>query len=136
MKRLLHRQYHGLWLIIGSILLGSTAQLLLKLGMNALPATLDFSAAFPYFAALWIGLGLSCYALSLMLWMLALSRYDLSFAYPMLSVSYILVYLGAVLLPSLHESVSWSKTMGILLIVAGVILVTRSHAVNADSSTK
>ncbi len=136
MKRLLHQQYHGLWLIISSILLGSSAQLLLKLGMNALPSTLDFSAACPCHAALWIGLGLGCYALSLMLWMQALSRYDLSFAYPLLSVSYILVYLGAVWLPSLHESVSWRKTLGILLIVAGVILVTRSRAVNADSSTK
>ncbi len=126
MKKLLHAQYHGLWLIISSILLGSAAQLLLKLGMNALPATLELSALPLDFAGL-ISIGLACYALAMLLWMLALSRYQLSFAYPLLSITYILVYLGAILLPALHESITVSKSAGILLIVAGVVFVTRSH---------
>lgn len=122
----LTQKYPGLSLIVGSVLLGSAAQLLLKLGMNALNLDEIAHSGFPTETVLWAGIGLVFYAAALLLWMLALSRYHLSFAYPMLSVSYILVYLGAVLMPSLHESVSLTKTLGILLIVAGVILVTRS----------
>lgn len=131
MKRYFHHEYHGLWLIVSSVLLGSTAQLLLKIGVNLLPADIlqqSFIALLKLEAPAWIAGGLACYGLSLLLWMLALSRYELSFAYPLLSISYILVYLGAVWLPSLSETVSVSKTLGILLIVAGVILVTRSQS--------
>jgi len=131
--KILHHQYHGLWLIISSIILGSAAQLLLKLGINALPASIDFSAGFPVEAASWISFGLGCYGLSMILWMLALSRYELSFAYPLLSVTYILVYLGAILLPALHETISLQKTLGILLIVGGVIFVTRSKVTGSKS---
>ena len=64
----------------------------------------------------------------MLLWMMALANYELSFAYPMLSTSYILVYLGAVLLPQRNETVSAAKTIGIILIVTGVIFVTRSKS--------
>jgi undecaprenyl phosphate-alpha-L-ara4N flippase subunit ArnF len=127
-------QYNGVLLIISSILLGSAAQLLLKIGINLLPAELSLSIPFPVTAALWIVSGLACYGLSLMLWMMALSRYELSFAYPMLSLSYILVYLGAMAIPQLHETFSVSKTLGILLIVLGVILVTRSKKTAVDTA--
>ncbi len=127
-------QRTGIWLVALSIVLGSAAQILLKLGVNGLPAPLTLEAV-PVSSLLWIASGLFCYALALLLWMLALSRYPLSFAYPLLSITYILVYLGAVLLPGLQETVSLQKTLGILLIVGGVILVTRSHApITSDSS--
>jgi undecaprenyl phosphate-alpha-L-ara4N flippase subunit ArnF len=132
-KHFFHRDYHGLWLIISSILLGSAAQLLLKLGMNALPAEFDISTL-PLDALAWTAGGLVCYALAMLLWMLALSRYELSFAYPLLSITYILVYLGAILLPALDETISLQKTLGILLIVAGVVFVTRSKSVATSSS--
>ena len=118
--------HYGMSLIIGSIILGSTAQLVIKLGMNSLPANLDLFTDFPWTAASWIILGLAGYAVSMLIWMMALANYELSFAYPMLSSSYILVYLGAVFLPQLDETVSLEKTLGILLIVAGVIFVTQS----------
>lgn len=116
-----------MWLIASSILLGSAAQLLLKLGMNALPSPLDLTAL-PVDALAGIAAGLICYALAMLLWMLALSRYELSFAYPLLSVTYILVYLGAIWLPALQETMSLQKTLGILLIVGGVVFVTRSQS--------
>ncbi|HUV20379.1 MAG TPA: 4-amino-4-deoxy-L-arabinose-phospho-UDP flippase [Gammaproteobacteria bacterium] len=115
-------------LILASILLGSSAQLLIKLGINGLPAELQEILANPGIALGLIILGLAAYGLSLLLWMMALANYELSFAYPMLSTSYILVYLGAVLLPQLNETVSPGKTLGILLIVVGVIFVTSSKS--------
>ncbi|MCZ0221785.1 4-amino-4-deoxy-L-arabinose-phospho-UDP flippase, partial [Escherichia coli] len=44
-------------------------------------------------------------------------------AYPLLSLSYALVYLAAVCLPWLNESVSWTKNAGVLAILLGVWLI-------------
>ncbi len=117
-----------MFLVLSSILLVSCAQLMLKLGMNSLPPGLDGIMNAPGAAILLIILGLAAYGMSMLLWMMALANYELSFAYPMLSTSYILVYLGAVLLPQLDETVSTAKTIGIILIVIGVIFVTRSKS--------
>ena len=67
--------------------------------------------------------GLSCYAVSMGCWIFALKQLPLSIAYPLLSLSYVLVYLGAVYLPGLQESVSVIKNIGILCILAGLALV-------------
>jgi len=119
---------YGFILILASILLGSCAQLLIKLGVNTLPDVAADILHAPGQAFILVALGLVAYGLSLLLWMMALANYELSFAYPMLSTSYILVYLGAVLLPQLNETVSVTKTIGIVLIVSGVIFVTRSRS--------
>jgi undecaprenyl phosphate-alpha-L-ara4N flippase subunit ArnF len=117
-----------MFLVLSSIFLGSCAQLMLKLGTNGLPPGLDGITNAPGAAILLISVGLAAYGISMLLWMMALANYELSFAYPMLSMSYILVYLGAVLLPQLNETVSAAKTIGIILIVIGVIFVTRSKS--------
>ena len=101
---------------------------MLKLGTNSLPPGLDGVINAPGTAIPLIILGLAAYGISMLLWMMALAKYELSFAYPILSTSYILVYLGAVLLPQLNETVSTAKTIGIILIVIGVIFVTRSKS--------
>ena len=125
----------GIILILASIVLGSSAQLLIKIGMNRLPGELDAIISSPGIAIVLIFMGLAAYGVSLLLWMMALANYELSFAYPMLSTSYILVYLGAVLLPQLNETVSPEKTIGILLIVLGVIFVSRSSSQETASET-
>jgi undecaprenyl phosphate-alpha-L-ara4N flippase subunit ArnF len=117
----------------GSVILSACAQLLMKISMNELhgvgvaevlqnlPATIGILVP----AGAWGLAGLGCYAVSMMLWLVALSRCDLSLAYPMLSLSYVLVYIAAVYWPRLGESATTLKTAGIMLIVAGVMLVAR-----------
>jgi drug/metabolite transporter (DMT)-like permease len=73
-------------------------------------------------AAFWIAL--TCYALSLVVWIVGLSRVPVSQAYPILSVGYIVTALLAWI--TLGESVSAARWAGIGLIVAGVVLVSRS----------
>ena len=57
-------------------------------------------------------------------WLAVISRVDLSYAYPMLSLGYVIVVLASWLI--LHESVSWLRIIGVLIICLGVIVVSRS----------
>ena len=114
-----------------SILLSSVAQLSMKAGMLLLAThTADgwpgLSALLDLPALLWVGFGLACYGTSLLFWMSAIARLELSLAYPMLSLSYVLVYLVAVNWPLLHEHASWVRTLGIFVVVIGVILIART----------
>lgn len=120
-------------LLASSIVLTSIAQLMMKSGMLGV-GELSFSWTFAeqLFSAdkiIPLGFvlgGLFCYGLSMLAWIGVLTRIELSIAYPFLSLSYILVYLGAVMLPALNESVSLIRFAGILLISIGLYLITRS----------
>jgi len=122
--------------LVASIILGAIGQLFMRAGMSSLHEAIAIqpltSLAYSFSpklipVVLWTFGGLTAYATSLLCWMVTLKRFDLSFAYPMLSLSYLLVYLGAVLWPALHESVSLGKTVGILTIMVGVFFITHSH---------
>ncbi|MFE8070253.1 4-amino-4-deoxy-L-arabinose-phosphoundecaprenol flippase subunit ArnF [Marinobacteraceae bacterium S3BR75-40.1] len=111
-----------------SILLVTFAQLAMKWGMMQLPGPAHWLALLwhPGAELLPLGLvaaGIAAYATSLGCWMAALHSLPLSRAYPLLSLSYGLVYLLAGLLPWLDEDYSVTKTLGVLLIVGGVILI-------------
>lgn len=111
-----------------SVLLVSAAQLLLKWAMVQLPPlgqtglfvdTL-FTLSWPVLA---LSGGLVVYGLSMLCWVLALQRLPLSQAYPLLSLSYLLVWLGALWLPGLNEPFLWGKLAGALLILGGLLLI-------------
>jgi multidrug transporter EmrE-like cation transporter len=116
-------------LALVAILLGAAAQVLLKAGTNAV-GRFDFALA----NALPIGLqlateprivgGTGCYALSLVFWIMALSRADLSAVYPMVSLGFALNALLAWWL--LGEALSLQRIAGIAVIMVGVALVARS----------
>ncbi len=72
-------------------------------------------------------IGVSLYLISCFCWIVALQRFELGFAYPVLSLGYILVYLGAAI-PPFSESLSVSKTLGVLLIVTGVVISSQGSA--------
>jgi drug/metabolite transporter (DMT)-like permease len=58
------------------------------------------------------------------LWLVAMSKYELSFIYPYLSINYISVLLGSQWV--LHESVGWSRYVSVIFIVIGLVLISRS----------
>lgn len=116
-------------LILGAVLLGTLAQLLLKAGTTAV-GTFAFTSAnlFPVgwqlaTQPLILG-GIAAYGLSLIVWIMALSRVDVSIAYPMVSIGYVLTAIAAWQL--LGESISTMKIAGIGVIILGVIIVARS----------
>lgn len=104
--------------ILAAVVLGSAAQLFLKAGTNAAPV--GFNLAFePRILA-----GIGCYALSLIVWILALSKTPVSVAYPMVSLGFALNAVAAWWL--LGEALTPLRLGGIAVIIVGVVLVARS----------
>ncbi len=116
-------------LILSGVLLNAAAQLLLKAGTNSV-GQFQFSAenllpigwklgTQPYILA-----GLSCYVISVVVWIMALSRVQVSVAYPMLSIGYVVNAVAAYFL--FGEAVGMQRLLGIGVILIGVVLVARS----------
>jgi drug/metabolite transporter (DMT)-like permease len=110
----------ALWM---SIFLNGMAQVLLKKGVGhskdqgAAPASWWLSLL----KNVWVwGWALSFVAATA-LWLLALSKLDISYAFPLLSTSFILVALLSRLL--LGEFISWKRWIAIIVICLGVILI-------------
>ena len=104
--------------ISAAVLLGTAAQLFLKAGTNATPVGFGLALE-PRILA-----GIFCYAVSLVVWILALSKTPVSVAYPMVSLGFALNALLAWWL--LGEAVTPLRMAGIGVIIAGVFLVARS----------
>jgi uncharacterized membrane protein len=67
--------------------------------------------------------GLVAAFLASMTWMAAMTRFELNHAYPFMSLNFVVVLLlGAWLL---GESLTWTKAVGVLLIVAGTVIAAR-----------
>lgn len=115
--------------IVFGVLLNAVAQLLLKAGarnvgeihltlQNLIPVGLKVATQLPI-----VG-GLVCYVLSVVLWIIALSRVDVSVAYPMLSLGYVVTAVGAWYL--FGEALSPQRLLAIFIILAGVALLART----------
>lgn len=116
-------------LILTGVLLNAGAQLLLKAGTNAV-GHFEFNreniwpigwqlATEPHIMG-----GLSFYVISVVVWIMALSRVEVSIAYPMLSIGYVVNALAAWWL--FGEAVTMTRIVGIGIIIIGVYVVSRS----------
>ena len=109
--------------IVQSILLCS-GQVLLKLALQRMGAfswTLDFSER--NLTNWWfLGCGI-CYACATALWLYIIKTFPFSMAYPMVSLSYIFGMFAAILV--FHEQVPLIRWAGVLLIMAGCVLIAK-----------
>ncbi|MGB4593283.1 MAG: EamA family transporter [Coriobacteriia bacterium] len=115
------RDTKGLTLAAVSVTFGAIGQLLMKGGTAGLAgegvlATLASALLRPQ-----VLLGLAAYALSSVMWLVVLSRLDLAAVYPLGSASYAIVVVASW---ALGESVGPLRWLGVVLIVAGVVLVS------------
>jgi multidrug transporter EmrE-like cation transporter len=116
--------------IITGVLLNAAAQLLLKAGTNALGGAIHvnaqnwFATGVKVFTQLPILAGLACYGISLIVWIIGLSRTDVTIAYPMLSLGYVVGAIGAWMF--LGEAVSPQRLLALGVIVVGVALLART----------
>jgi len=116
-------------LIFTGVMLNAVAQLMLKAGanrvgaveleMNALTAAArDLAFSVPIMG------GIVCYVISLVVWVLALTRVEVSLAYPMLSIGYVFNAVAAWIL--FGEHLSPMRLAGIFVIILGVYLLAAS----------
>jgi drug/metabolite transporter (DMT)-like permease len=115
--------------IMISVLGGAVGQILLKKGMGGMgPLTLSLGklgellwrmGTNPYVIA-----GLAIYVTGTVFWLVALSRVDLSYAYPFASLSYVVMLIAAWLL--FKEDLSLMRLAGTGVVILGVLLISRS----------
>lgn len=116
-------------LVLIGVLLNAAAQLMLKAGANHIGAvelqvqSVVLAAREAALCAPIIG-GLACYVVSVGFWIIALTRVDVSLAYPMLSIGYVVNAIAAYAL--FGEALTPLRIAGILVIVLGVFLLAGS----------
>lgn len=122
-------KYLVLCLILVDVVLNVTGQLSLKQGMSkfgnfslsleALPPIFLKAATNPY-----VLFGLVCYGLGFLVWLIVLSKAEVSYAYPLISLGYVFTAILAKVM--FGEAVSVTRMVGILVTCLGVFLVARS----------
>lgn len=108
--------------ILLSVIIGAGGQILLKYG--ALKTNLAKEPGFIKYLNWPIMGGLILYAVSALIWIMVLKKVQLSYAYPMVSFGYVIVFVASLLL--FNESVNLLRVIGLVLITAGIIFVARS----------
>ncbi len=115
-------------LIIGSVLLNCCAQLLMRKGMLKIGAIDNFYSlvlSFPSMLTnLYLWCAMVCYVVSLVVWMVVLSKVEVSYAYPFVSIGYVLSAVAGYLW--LQEQITPMRIAGMIVICAGVILISGS----------
>lgn len=110
-----------------SVFAGALGQVCLKKGMASI-GSISIKGIFLHPQILvtnpWVTIGMLLYGGSFALWLAVLSKVELSKAYPMVSLGYLLTFaLGVVLF---HEQVSVLKCCGLALVMTGVALLAWS----------
>ena len=127
----------GAGLALASVALVSAAQLGMRWSMLRLPTPADWLTSRLDLAALAVlSGGVLGYALSLLCWLGALRHLPLGRAYALLSLSYVLVYLGSVLLPGFAGQLSAERALGVLLVVLGVLTINSPRRRQGASATR
>lgn len=115
-------------LILSSVLLNCCAQLFMRRGMmkngviNGLHSLLASVPSMLTNAYLWAAM--VCYVVSLLIWMVVLSKVEVSYAYPFVSIGYVLsAVLGYLWL---QEQITPVRAAGMAVICVGVFLISRS----------
>jgi len=105
-------------------------QILLKLGMRSTGGfSLDAISQDPtilirVFFNPYIFVGMTFYVVNLFLWFDVISKADLSYVYPFLSLAYAAVVIASWLI--LGEQLSWQRIIGVAIVTVGVYIISRS----------
>lgn len=106
-----------------SILAGAVAQFMLKMGVRQLRDFDGPGSVWRLCTDVWFLSGVAAYGVSLLIWLYVLSRLELSRAYPLVSLGYVLTMIMAWLW--LGEALTWAKVVGMALIIIGVWFISR-----------
>jgi len=111
-------------MILSCVILNSIAQIFLKLGMNSMGRNISSFGPGNILSLISnsnVVIGGVLYAVSFVVWLYVLSKVKLSYAYPFISLSYVIVVILGFFI--LNEKISSAAWVGVLLVVIGVSLI-------------
>lgn len=108
-------------MLAASVLLSAAAQVAFKLALTGSAGGVGGLLSTLLRPGILFGLGL--YGLSVLIWFGVLRRLPLSVAYPMVSVGFVLTAIAGVVI--FGEALTATKVLGVLLIVAGVVVLAQ-----------
>ncbi len=115
-----------LGIVLLSVTIGAIGQLVLKAALNRMGRLeLSFQTLVNMALNPLLLLGLCIYAVSAAFWLLVLTKADLSFAYPFLSLTYIVVLLGGAWL--FHDQITFTRLIGFGVTILGLLIIARSE---------
>jgi len=120
----------ALTLVLICVLAGAAGQIFWKEGMsglgriNGMGDLFQLKTVWDIFTNKYIIVGLFLYAMSVFLWLGAMSTLDVSFMYPLLSLGYVVTAILAFML--IGENVTLIRWAGILMIITGCFMITKS----------
>jgi drug/metabolite transporter (DMT)-like permease len=103
--------------LVGGSILAAAGQVFLKLGAN-------HAVAFAGYLNWRVALGLACYVVGALAWLIALSRLPLTRVYPFAILTFVLVYLASVFV--LGERMSPALIVGVMFVFVGLVIVVVS----------
>lgn len=111
-------------LLLTAICLTVMGELLLKVAMNDIGEfSFTFEMLWKTFTEWRVILSFALIFGGSLFWLAVISRVDFSFAYPLLAMSYVISLIPARFL--LGEELTWNRIIGTIVIVIGVVIVTR-----------
>jgi uncharacterized membrane protein len=112
-------------IIIIGILFASFGQILWKVGMNEIGVVSEISVEGITHIVLnpYIFGGLFSYGIGTLFWLIALSRAELSFVYPFIALTFVIIFMASFFL--FHENISFQRILGALIIVIGIVVLVK-----------
>ena len=107
------------------IFLSVVGEFLLKFNVTGQELALNLSSALAVFTTPGIIIGILFVISSAILWVVGMSKFQLSFMYPFLSVNYVIIIVGSEFI--LKEDVTINRYVSILLIIIGLVIISRSQ---------
>nr|WP_263972606.1 SMR family transporter [Thermoanaerobacterium thermosaccharolyticum] len=112
-------------LILLSVILSASAQLLLKFGVKNISMTGSVLHVLVQYINIYVILGILSYVGSMVIWLYILTKVDVGYAYSFTSLGFVLVMLFSIIL--FGENVNTFKIAGTLFIALGIILIARGR---------
>src|SRR5688572_30417636 len=111
--------------LFSAILANVIGQIFMKAGANQLGG-IHINGIFDVIKFLftpYVFMGIATYGVGTIFWIFALSKFDLSFAYPFLSIGYILILIVSYFI--FKEDITAYKVCGVVIIIIGLILISQ-----------
>ena len=118
--------------ILAPIIFSVIGEFLLKMSVDGLSIGFDLASLWLILFSPTIMIGICLICVSALLWIVGMSKFQLSFMYPFLSLNYVIIIVGSEFI--LKENVQLNRYLSILLIIVGLVIISRSQNIKIKES--